>query len=480
MKYANRSFPRLASLARMAAMLAAGVVMFLLFPMLPARASGFQTHVDYVTGVDPASVAVGDFNGDGQLDLVTGDYDDDTESVFLGNGDGTFLPRVFFPTGSCPLSLTVADVNADGKMDLIVTDHDANTVSVLLGNGDGTFQPNVTYPTGVTPVSVVVADFNGDGKLDMATSNATDKTVSVLLGNGDGTFQAHVDYPTGAKVLGVALGDFNGDGKTDLVTSNYNTNTVGILLGNGDGTFQPHVDYPTGNRPNSVTVVDLNKDGKADLVMANYDNTSHTISILLGSGDGSFPTHVEYVTGPTPKGPYSATPGDFNGDGKLDLVTANGNGNTVSVFMGNGDGTFQTNVDYTLVGAAKAVSVSDFNQDGAPDLAVPNGAHSLSILLNTGGTFVSTTSSLNPSQVGQAVTFTMTVTASLQGVGAPTGRVAFRDGATVLGFATLSNGQASFTTSALTVGTHRIGTRYAGDGNFNPHIAPVVVQKVTP
>ena len=431
MKYANRSFPRLASLTRMAAMLAAGVVMFLLFPMLPARASGFQTHVDYVTGVDPASVAVGDFNGDGLLDLVTGDYDDDTESVFLGNGDGTFLPRVFFPTGSCPLSLTVADVNADGKMDLIVTDHDANTVSVLLGNGDG-------------------------------------------------TFQAHVDYPTGAKVLGVALGDFNGDGKTDLVTSNYNTNTVGILLGNGDGTFQPHVDYPTGNRPNSVTVVDLNKDGKADLVTANYDNTSHTISILLGSGDGSFPTHVEYVTGPTPKGPYSATPGDFNGDGKLDLVTANGNGNTVSVFMGNGDGTFQTNVDYTLVGAAKAVSVSDFNQDGAPDLAVPNGAHSLSILLNTGGTFVSTTSSLNPSQVGQAVTFTMTVTASLQGVGAPTGRVAFRDGATVLGFATLSNGQASFTTSALTVGTHRIGTRYAGDGNFNPHIAPVVVQKVTP
>lgn len=445
----------------------------------PAMAGGFQGHVDYITGADPASVAVGDFNKDGKLDVVAGDYDDDTESVLLGNGDGTFMPRLFFPSGSCPLSLTLADVNGDGIVDMVVTDHDQNTVSVLLGNGDGTFQTFVTYPTAITPVGVAIADFNGDGKLDLATSDADASMISVLLGNGDGTFQNHVDYATGSKVLAIAYGDFNKDGKIDLVTANYNQDSIGVFFGNGDGTFQPHIDYPTGNRPNGVTVVDLNKDGIQDLVTANYDNTTFGISILLGAGDGSFPTHVEYLTGPTPKGPYSATPSDFNGDGKIDLVTANGNGNTVSVFTGNGDGTFQPAVDYPVIGAAKAVEVADFNQDGAPDLAVPNGANFLSILLNNAGTFVNTTSSLNPSQVGQAVTFTTTVVASLPGQPTPTGRVQFRDGATLLGFGLLANGQASLTTSSLTVGSHRIRARYAGDGNFNPHLGTVLVQKVT-
>jgi Big-like domain-containing protein/VCBS repeat protein len=457
----------------------AASVLVVLLTIQPAMASGFQAHVDYITGVDPASVAVGDFNKDGKLDVVAGDYDDDTESVLLGNGDGTFMPRLFFPSGSCPLSLTVADVNGDGIADMVVTDHDANTVSVLLGNGDGTFQPFVTYPTALTPVAVAVADFNGDGKVDLATSDADASMISVLLGNGDGTFQNHVDYPTGSKVLAIAYGDFNKDGKIDLVTANYNGNSIGILFGNGDGTFQPHVDYPTGNRPNAVAVVDLNKDGVQDLVTANFDNTSFGISILLGVAGGSFPTHVEYLTGPTPNGPYSVTPGDFNGDGKIDLVTANGNGNTVSVFTGNGDGTFQPAVDYPVVGAAKAVEVADFNQDGAPDLAVPNGANFLSILLNTAGTFVNTTSSLNPSKVGQAVTFTTTVAASLPGQPTPTGRVQFRDGATLLGFGLLANGQASLTTSNLTVGNHRIRARYAGDSNFNPHLGSVLVQKVT-
>jgi hypothetical protein len=454
-------------------------VLLLITLATSAKAGEFQNHVDYTTGIDPASVAVGDFNHDGKLDLVTGDYDEDTESVFLGNGDGTFQPRLFYPSGSCPLWMTVVDINKDGILDLIVTDHDSNTVSVMFGNGDGSFQLPVQYPTGVTPLAVVIADFNGDGALDMAVANATDMTVSVLLGNGDGTFQPHKDYAAGATILALALGDVNGDGKPDLVTANYSTDSIGVYVGNGDGTFQPHVDYATGARPNGVTVVDLNKDGKLDLVTSNYDNTSSSISILMGNGTGSFSSHVELAVGPTPKGPYSAIPSDVNGDGKLDLVTANGQGNTVSVLLGNGDGTFQAHVEYPVLGEAKAVVVTDLNADGAPDLAVPNAHNTLSILLNSGGTFLKMKSSLNPSKVGQAVTFTAQVTASIAGVGSPTGSVTFRDGTTVLGVMTLSGGKAAFTTSSLTVGNHRIQIRYSGDGTFNPHISRVFVQTVT-
>ena len=453
--------------------------LFLLVLPASARAGEFQNHVDYTTGIDPASVAVGDFNGDGKIDVVTGNYDEDTESILLGNGDGTFQQQLVFPSGSCPLWMTVVDINADGILDLVVTDHDSNTVSVMLGNGDGTFQLPVQYPTGVTPLAVVISDFNGDGALDMAVANATDMTVSVLLGNGDGTFQPHKDYAAGATILAIALGDVNGDGKADLVTANYSTNTVGVFLGNGDGTFMPHVDYATGTRPNAVTLVDLNKDGKLDLVTSNYDNTSSSISILMGNGTGSFPTHVELAVGPTPKGPYSAIPADVNGDGKVDLVTANGQGNTVSVLLGNGDGTFQTHVEYPVTGEAKAVAVTDLNADGAPDIAVPNAHNTLSILLNSGGTFLKMKSSLNPSKVGQPVTFTAQVTASIAGVGSPTGSVTFRDGTTVLGVVNLSGGRASFTTSSLSVGNHRIQFRYSGDGTFNPHISRVFVQKVT-
>jgi len=310
-------------------------------------------------------------------------------------------------------------------------------------------------------------------------ANASDKSVSVLIGNGDGTFQSHVDYRAGATVLAVALGDVNGDGKVDLVTANYNRNTIGVFLGNGDGTFQPHVDYATGTRPNSVTVVDLNKDGKLDLVTANYDANTHSVSILLGDGTGSFPTHTELAVGATTKGPYAAVVGDLNGDGKLDLVTANGGGADVSVLLGNGNGTFQTHVEYPVIGEAKAVTIADFNKDGAPDLAVPNANNTLSVLLNTGGTFIKSKSSLNPSQVGQSVTFTAKVTASLTGVGSPTGTVTFRDGANVLGVVNLANGQAALTTSVLTVGNHRIQMQYSGDSAFNPHISRAFVQVVT-
>ena len=181
-------------------------------------------------------------------------------------------------------------------------------------NGDGTFKPRVDFATGLFPNSVAVGDFNGDGKPDLALANGSG-TVSVLLGNGDGTFQPHVEYPAGPGAFSVAVGDFSGDGKLDLAVANNNGNqsgTVSVLLGNGDGTFQPHVDYPVGVGPYSVAVGDFNRDGKLDLVVANYPSI-FTVSVLLGNGDGTFQPQVTYPVG---RQPISVAVADLSGDRK--------------------------------------------------------------------------------------------------------------------------------------------------------------------
>jgi hypothetical protein len=378
----------------------------------------FQTPVDYATGKNPSSVAVGDFNGDGKPDLevmngetvsvllgngdgtfqervdsagsgvFSGDLNGDGKAdlvgagydsvhVLLGNGDGTFQAQVDYATGDGPTSVAVGDFNGDGKPDLAVANGGEGSVSVLLGNGDGTFQdPRPYFATGANPRSLGVGNFNGDGKPDLAVTNYGDGSVSVLLGNGDGTFQAHVDYPTGKGPSGVTLADFNGDRKLDLAVTNYDDGSVSVLLGNGDGTFQPHVDYATGRGPNSVTVGDFNGDSRQDLAITNYSDNS--VSVLLGNGDGTFRTHVGYATGVAS---LSVVVGDFNRDGKPDLVVISSDdyhdaSNFVSVFLGNGDGTFQTRVDYEKSYDLFSLTVGDFNGDGKPDLAVTGSVRS--------------------------------------------------------------------------------------------------------
>ncbi len=284
----------------------------------------FQPHVDYATDVQPISVALGDFNGDGKPDLATANYISNTVSILLGNGDGTFQPHVDYATGAGGLggytnSVATGDFNDDGRLDLATANLYANTVSILLGNGDGTFQPHVDYATGVWANSVATADFNGDGRLDLATANLSANTVSILLGNGDGTFQPHVDYATIGSPDSVAIADFNGDGRLDLaVSAQDGANSLSILLGNGDGTFQAHVDYSTDSGVLSVQTADLNGDGKLDLAVTKV--LSYTLSILLGNGDGTFQPHVNYDTAAHP---LAVAIGDFNGDGRLDLATAN-------------------------------------------------------------------------------------------------------------------------------------------------------------
>ena len=266
-----------------------------LFQVTTANSAFGLAQAGYATADRSYALAVGDFNGDGKPDLAVANYAPGTISVLLGNGNGTFQPHVDYATGRYPESVAVADFNRDGKLDLAVANNGSNTVSILLGNGDGTFQPQVEYAIGNSQIGVAVADFNRDGKLDLVVTNHDN--INVLLGNGDGTFQPAVNYAAGASPGSPAVGDFNRDGKLDLVVannSNNSTNTVNVLLGNGDGTFQPAVSYSTGPNPTSVAVADFNADGQLDLAVATNGNTSNnTVSILLGNGDGNFQANVD-------------------------------------------------------------------------------------------------------------------------------------------------------------------------------------------
>jgi len=334
----------------------------------------------------PFDIAVGDFNGDGKPDLAVPNYDLNTVSIFLGNGDDTFTTAASPATGASPGSIAVGDFNEDGKQDLAVMNYDAMTLTILLGNGDGTFTTVAASPaTGSRPYMVVVGDFNNDGRQDLAVTNFGGDTLTILLGNGDGTFTAAASPNAGNYPESIAVGDFNGDGKQDLVATNQQDNTVTILLGNGDGTFTSAGSAATGNVPLSVVVGDFNGDGKQDLAVANYQ--SNTVTILLGNGNGTFTAASSLPSTSNP--PLSLAVGDFNQDGKQDLAVSLNNPATqtgaVTILLGNGDGTFTAESVSPATGAYPILIVSgDFNGDGMPDLAVANNNSSTAtVLLDT-------------------------------------------------------------------------------------------------
>jgi hypothetical protein len=305
----------------------------------------FQTQTTFATGDSPRSVTLGDVNSDGRLDIITANRDSDTASVLLnttvsGSITPTFQTQGTFSTGSnsSPRSVALGDVNGDGKLDIVTANNNSDTASVLLGNGNGIFQTQVPFSTGSNsnPRAVTLGDVDGDGNLDIITANNGDAKVSVLLGNGNGTFQGQQTLAVGSNPRAVTLGDVNGDGNLDIITGNFADNNASVLLGNGNGTFQNQATFAT-NRPYSVTLGDVNGDGRLDITTASF--SSDNASVLLGNGNGTFKTQATFAVG---DGPIAVALGDVNGDGRLDITTANFNSGNASVLLNSIPFTGQT------------------------------------------------------------------------------------------------------------------------------------------
>jgi hypothetical protein len=364
--------------------------------MFTIGCGGNVAQVPIAPGTRPQAVAVGDFNGDGKLDLAIANAGSNSVGILLGNGDGTFTLNSSPATGASPSSVAVGDFNGDGIPDLAVTNAASNTVSILLGNGDGTFTLNSTLATGTAPVMVAVGDFNGDGKPDLAVTNSGSNSVSIFLGKGDGTFTLKSTFSSVESGPGViVVGDFDGDGKLDLAVAENVLipaplvhGYVVVFKGNGDGTFTHNgtVGSAANVTYSSIAVGDFNGDGIPDLAVT--DHANGTVSIFTGNGNGVFTLKSTLTTGMWPS---SVVVGDFNGDGIPDLAVANyESGGEVQIFTGNGDGTFTPLSPSPAIGAGlTATAVGNFNSDGKPDLAVTNFARgTVSILLGNGdGTF---------------------------------------------------------------------------------------------
>ncbi len=365
-------------------------------------AGGFTVGTTNAVGTKPTSVAVADFNMDHKQDIAVGNYTDGTVSVLLGNGNDTFQAQTTSPAGGTVQALVVADINNDGIPDIAVTNAAAgttgNTLGVLIGVGNGTFQQVLNPPLSGSPYGLAVMDFSRDGKPGLVVTQNTASSISVLLNNtlqtpmpGGRNFAAPTQPPgTGNMAVSVATADVNGDGIPDIVVAYFEDYTVGVMLGNGNGTFQAQSVYSVGKHPYSVAVADLNHDGCPDIVTANENDG--TISVLLNTcnGTGSFGAATTYNVGSLPTG---VAIGDVNGDGIPDLAVANYGSNDVSILIGNGSGGFTPGPTPTLAGQTGPynVVIADFNGDGKRDVAFTNNlSASMEVYLGNGdGSFQS-------------------------------------------------------------------------------------------
>ena len=492
------------------------------------------------TNGEPEAVAQGDFNGDGKMDIVVanlgcicgGPPGPDGLSVLLGNGDGTFSAGPTNPLANIQVSaVAVGDFNNDGKADLATINLPAVgsggtiSISILLGDGNGGFAGSSTFNLDGAS-SIATADFNGDGNVDLAVTSDSSNTVTILLGGGNGSFTTSSTSATGQSPEQVVAADFNGDGKMDLATANLHDSTISIFLDNGDGTFTAGavLSYPGGSQvgADQIAVGDFNGDGKTDLAIAsdvpNGSGTSdhNQINLFMGNGDGTFSAATPFRVDDGGTNSLAVGAGDFNGDGKTDLVYFDAQG--VTEYFSNGDGTFTA--AGTIITSSptypdwNSLAVADFNGDGIPDVvtvdsdlltavtqlttpvvtaaatlvnaAIPgSGSHNLEAAYEGDTSFGASTSStiaLTASTIATQLSVTPSASSSTSGkqltltarlnpyaVGDLTtngGTITFLSNAQSIGTGTLSSGVATLNITSLATGIDSITATYAGDSSY--------------
>jgi hypothetical protein len=288
------------------------------------------------------------------LDLLVTNFYSSSVSVLLGNGNGTFQAQYTYATGTAPYSASVGDLNGDGKLDLVVANLFSHSVGIFFGNGNGTFESQQTLATGLEPNSAVVTDLNGDGKPDIVVAEHNNNTIDVLIGNGNGTFQALRTVAFMPSPTFISAADVNGDGAPDVIGIPALIGEGFVFLGNGNGTFQSPRTFLAGSVDRPVlSILDINGDGKPDVAFANYIYNG-TVSILLGNGDGTFQLRQTFTAGHFP----TALAGvDVNRDGRIDLAVPNFNDNNVSILLANSNGSF-TGQTYTIVPSSDTITGS--------------------------------------------------------------------------------------------------------------------------
>jgi FG-GAP-like repeat/FG-GAP repeat len=348
---------------------------------MPAKVT-FTAATNFAVSGIPNSVTVGDLNGDGKLDLavvVSGNK----ASAFLGDDNGNFNIASNFSFASTAGKLVVADINNDGKSDLVSSSpfDGVSGSSAVLGNGIGGFGNAISFKSINSPVEIAIGDFNGDGKLDLVGADYSQNNISILLGNGSGSFSGTTTFNVGSNPRAIATGDFNSDGKLDVVTANLGGNNISLLLGNGNGGFAGATNFslPLLGGSNDLAVADINGDGKLDLVTANLGN--NTVSVLLGNGNGSFNNATNFAVG---NSPLKIEIGDFNGDGKLDLITKNsGTSNNISVLLGDGRGNVGDATNFSTGSDSRSIGLGYFNGDNKLDFVETADTKNVSVFLNT-------------------------------------------------------------------------------------------------
>jgi Ca2+-binding RTX toxin-like protein len=338
-------------------------------------------------GGNSGATAVADFNRDGNLDIAVGLAGTALSSnlaVFLGNGNGSFNSASQLVSGGLnPLSLIRGDFNGDGNPDLVAANYDSDTVSLLLGNGTGSFQTAQTFQVGDQPNAIASGDFNKDGRLDLvvANSGANSNTLSLLLGTNGGFRNATTLKVKGTLPFAVATGDFNRDGNLDIVSADSGSNSISLFLGNGDGGFKSAKQFSVGTgTPVTIVTGDFDGDNKLDLATGNLGGNTQDVSVLFGDGNGSFPDGLTVAAGGDVN---SLAAGDFNADGHLDLAATNSTTANLSMLFGDGKGEFSSSNNTSLNLSPGGLSTGDFNGDGKLDLvASSSGTTSATLILN--------------------------------------------------------------------------------------------------